>query len=674
MVNRSILVTTLTVILLSLVGKAQAEWSAAFQAPTASNPALLIDLPDELDIMTLTSLTVELDGIDITALLSLSGNDFSYLPVQALASGEHLVRLVILNPDGSATEKDKWVFTTENSSTQSEQEVATAWLRSTSFSADTLTEFSNRTRQRNIGTAPDHSIVSGGGNINGRIQGQNWTLDARTNYLIQSDKDLALTGNVADIGEYSITADLTGNGIKSGMTLGHHDIGVNSLLMSSFHRRGLSARVATENDRLSTDIFAFRPESQVGASDFTGLSDSDNRLQGVSATVKPFSADRGALQLTGLYYDGEGETSGIGINGDVDSATGSGWGLILEKTFAQGKVDLRGEYARSHYDADGDNQLLSKDKSDALLLAIEARPFDNPNLFGRSADIVFGAKYERMDTFFESLANQGLAADRDAMTTYSNFYWGSFSGNLQLVHETNNVDDLAGAPTDLLKNVLWNGHYTFDKQTGSSAWLGSPYVSLSGYTATLDRDDTPEAYQGNDTDNTSRAVTLSGGSSYQQWYWSGSYSFASLEDKADVTSDTTSHFSSLGAGWTVSDRLSLNGDLQYGIFEDRDNDDNGYNTNINFGIRSVLIQDKLDLNVNYNLNLFGGSNDLPDKHILNSELGWTIRPARPNYPGFSLAVRGSMETTDGNTNNVADETQYQIFAIFRITAPLSNAR
>jgi hypothetical protein len=240
-----------------------------------------------------------------------------------------------------------------------------------------------------------------------------------------------------------------------------------------------------------------------------------------------------------------------------------------------------------------------------------------------------------------------------------------------LGHETNNVDDLASSPTDRLRNALWNTNYAFDPQVDSYEWLGAPYLSFSGFLSSLDREKTPSGYIGNDTDNTSNSFSLGGGSSYENWNWSVSHTYATVEDHANNASDTVSNFSSVSTGWTVSDRLGLNADVQYGVFENKDNDENNYATNVNVGLRSVLVQDKLDLSLNYNLNLAGGSDDSPDKHIANMALGWTIKKASTNNPGLALALRGSLEKTNGNTINQSDETEYQLFAVFKVTAPIS---
>ena len=94
---------------------------------------------------------VELDGTDITAMLSLDGEDFIYTPVEPLSSGEHTIRLVVLGDNSQ--EKGSWRFqidgnvTSENISqaaTPTAAQIAEAeqWLRGGAVNIDTLTEVS----------------------------------------------------------------------------------------------------------------------------------------------------------------------------------------------------------------------------------------------------------------------------------------------------------------------------------------------------------------------------------------------------------------------------------------------------------------------------------------------------------------------------------------------------
>ncbi|WP_419902642.1 hypothetical protein [Kiloniella sp.] len=367
-----------------------ADWSAGFTPPDTTETQLFIDLPDDLDIVTLTTLGIELDGIDVTSLLSLEGTDFIYKPPHALSEGEHVVKLIVLNPDGSSLEKQQWSFAIATSSSPglenltedtTEIEMAERLLRSAYFRADTLTEFSRRIAKQNIGDGTNEAVLSGSGDVNAGFASGKWTIDGHSNYLVQSDVDHAQTNHPVDIGEYDISANYSGETVEGGFTLGHHDTGLESLLVSNFYRRGVSARIGTSDSRIAAQGFAFGTQSVSGASDFTGLNNTEDRLKGLSLTAKPFSTDIDALQLTGMYYDGMGEGSGIGVS-DLDSvATGSGWGFIMDKGFGQQRTRLKAQYAHALFDQDGDDGDAPKDGSDAVAISLEHRLFEEGPVF-----------------------------------------------------------------------------------------------------------------------------------------------------------------------------------------------------------------------------------------------------------------------------------------------------
>lgn len=641
-----------------------------------SGSAFKIDLPDDLDISVLTQLAVELDGFDITAAMGFEQGDLTFQPMESLSAGEHTVKLVLLQADGSYQVKQTWQIKPQTDTVQvsepSETQLAAAenWLRSGSVNSSNSVELSQRLSQHNIDQSTRGFILSGAGQTSADLKGENWQIKGYSNYFLQSEQSLSPTGQSVDIGEYQLSASRQDEKLNSSLTLGHHSLGVNSNLMSLSQRRGVYLGMSDTSERVSAKAFSFRPDSLVGSSHFTGLTEPESRVDGFVASVKPFSADPDALKISTLYYDGEGSTTGAAVTDNSPRADGSGWSVGIDKGFMDGKLALAGEYARASFNSDIDDATSEKEKSDAVTLQLTANPFDELLFNDIPADLNFGLTYQRIDTFFASVANPGLAADREVTSAYSNFYWNRFSANLQLSHETNNVDDLSGLPTDRLRMANWNGSYAFDQQTDGLAWLGTPFVQLSGLAADLERKDTPDSYIGPDTNNLTSSTTLGGGSSYSRWYWSASYTFSEFDDQADVIGDTQNHFTTLSAGWNPTSKLSLYSDIQYGVFETDTDDATTYNTNWNLGLNSRLT-DKINLSVNYNLNLAGGDNDVPDRQLVNAELGWTVRTASQNNPGIALAIRGAMENYHGNSASTDTDDNYQIFAIIRVTAPFS---
>ncbi|MFN3580959.1 MAG: hypothetical protein ACK4VV_10865 [Pseudomonas sp.] len=669
------------VFLIPLLAHAAMLRANELQAELVSNPGagqlFLIELPGDIDMLTLTRLAVEINGIDITAFLSFDEGSFLYSPPEPLPAGQHTIRLMLLKPDGSSAQVASWQITQPAGASQSAsalpdaQQIAAAeqWLRSSSYSSNNSVEASYRIHDHNVPGATNRLQLSGGGASVAQLQSGNWQVDAQGTYLLQSQRAQSLTGEIIDIGEYSIVSQHQGQHFNTGVNLGHHSLGLDGLLFSPQQRRGLSVQAEGNNNRLSTQFFALRPDAIVGARHFDGVSDRRNRIQGLSTRVQPLSDDANALAITAMYYEGEGSTGGLGVTEFASVNKGSGWGLMLEKAYWQGRLNITGEHAHSRFNPDLNDNTNLMESSDAWRLKFDVRPFANLVWRDQPADVLLGAEYQRIDTFFSSMANPGLAADRDVAAVFSDLYWGRLSANLQLSHETNNVDQLQAMPTDRLRSLSWNGSYAFDPQTDSKAWLGTPYLHLSGLVGKLDRQRTPEGYQGFETDNLAESLTLGGGSSYESWQWSGSYTHAEFDDRSELGAGTRSRFLALAASRQVNQRLSLNSDMQYGIFDGKAEELRSYSTNLNMGMHALLIPDKLDLSLNYNVNLARGDLDLPDRHLINAQIGWTLLKASQRKPGVALALRGSMENNDETTSYSTGRDRYQIYAVLRISSP-----
>lgn len=650
-----------------------ADWSAQFSDPTQSTEQIRLELPADLDAFTLATLGVELDGIDITAMMSLDGSAFTFQPLQPLSSGEHVLRLIAMAEDGSFKEKQSWRFSiqttavSESSISELEQQ-----LTSSEFRANTLTELSARVDQRNLQNLPDRLILSGSGDLSAKHKSGNWTTSARGNYLLQSEEELSVTGNQADIGEYEIQARHSGEHLNSQITMGHHSTGLNNLLISNFHRRGFSAGIEHTGNRFSGQAFAFNSSPLTGVDNFTGLSEEDENLYGSSVTVAPYGSGVDALKLTGTFYTGDRVEEGTGIGETNPTVSGNGWGLTVAKSFGEGRTLLSADFARTDFDVDASGA-VPKEDGDAISLNLSHRLFDTPAFInGTPLSIDLGFSYDRIDSFYYSLANASLAADRDAYALSSTLYWGSLAANIVLLEETNNVDELQGLPTDKLRSAQLNLNYSFDQQTDSLAWLGTPYLFINAMTADLSRDQTPSGYLGNDTDSESSSFAFGGGSNYERWYWSASQTFSQYEDATNLSNDTRNSQTSINAGWTLNEYLSLTSGLQYSAFEDRDLKQVSHNTNLLLGVVASPIPNKLDLNFDYNLNLSGGSDDTEDNHVANGEIEWTFRQPRTNRSGLSLAFRFSLEDTYGNINSALNKTDYQAYLVFRVKAPFSS--
>ncbi|MTI08985.1 hypothetical protein [Curvivirga aplysinae] len=673
--RKSVPVMGLLMLIGLMIKPAYAEIQANFTPPATATSNLRIDLPDDMDFLVLTKLGVELDGIDITSVLSLDGMDFVYTPLEPLSNGPHELRLVKLEDDGSYIEEASWSFDitggaqVASTDTTSEADALENYLRT-----DNLVELSYRAFQHlDESSSPKRTIVSGGGDLATGIRSGKWDANFRGNYLLQSDKNFAQTENVFDLGEYNLDVNYSGDTANTSLKLGHHDTGLSSHLISDFYQRGLSVKVGSTNSRIEAQGFAFNPDALAGADNVTGLNDKSERVQGLSASIKPFSSDYNAFKITTMLYEGKGGEDGIGTSGEDIVTEGAGWGAVAEKSFETLSANLRFEYNETKFDQDGDLAAEEQD-GDAWSIGYDARLFeDGPIWLGDTADITWGFDHEEISTYFESLANQGAASDRKATNLFSNLYWGAVSSNLRASYETNNVDGLHNMPTDELVTVEAGLSYGFEEQKDDLAWLGTPYVTMTAFVADMSRKETPDNYTGADTNNNTESISFGGGSNYDEWYWSSDYSYQQFEDYTNTSSDTVNHLLAWNAGWSVSSSWEVTGGVEVSNFRNETTNNNFYDTAFRFGSQSELIQDQLDLNLDYNLNLASGSDDRPDEYYISGELEWNLIQSQANRPEVSFVTKGSMEDKIGKSSSTTtDEKVYQVFLQLRIKQSYSD--
>lgn len=665
------------------------NWTAALAPPadgTAYGPleALAIQVPDSVPFGELLQLGLEIDAIDVTPLLAFENQVFTFNPPQPLSPGPHELRLVATQPDGNIVDRGSWIIEVAGSGARvaaATSEPATdgtaaagGEAQQMSLAAVNSMELSQRLADGGMENLPDRLQASGGGYGNGSYSNGPWSVVSNGNYLVQTEETRAPSGRTVDLGEYNLTGRFDGEDIFGQVALGHQDLGADNFIMSGFNRRGLSASLGSANEAVSVTGFGFRPDSITGRQDFTGLNDSENRLLGFMAKTHPVPGWAKDFAVTGIYYNGEGGDLGTGGGGDSAANKGTGWGLVADRYMFDRSVQVTGQFARTDFEYGGVVLGDNDETSNAWSMALAYSPVQGEEIGGEYMNLTLGAQYDRVETFFSSLANPSLAADRDGVLLYSDFFWGSVSANAQGLYQTNNVDDVTGVPTDRLLSFQLSGNYypTIDPPAaGETDWLGQPFLNINLGVTDNDRDETPAGYAGFGTDNQNRSVTLGGGSNFAQWGWQVSETFSQYEDNTGNAADTNNYLTNLSANWTISDALKFDGGLQWGVFQDRDANTDTDTINLNLGVQADIIPETLNAKLNYNMNLLTGDGDTPDSNIVSGEVEWTLFPPRENRIGAALAFQGLLENKNGNATDSLDGTDWQVFSVLRISAPLA---
>lgn len=616
---------------------------------------------------------LEIDRFDVSDLVSIEGGAVVFTPASPLAPGPHHVKLFELRGDGPPILLGEWQITVSS-------EGGGSAVSEVNLVGNATLEARQRLASHNLANSSDAHGLSGAAQAALTVEEGPIVVDFSGNAFLETDEQYSLTGNKADIGEYLADVTYDGGeetGLTAGLRIGHHDPASDSLIMSNFYRRGVSAWVSGLDGDVRASAFSVADDALVGGADPFGQDSRSGELQGVALESGTFDLGLASVKLSGIYYTGEegtdpdAEFAGEGELQSAAARNGDGWSARIETGWMEERLSLSGEVAHSRLDEDGAGGLGEEDAS-AYALDAQYDLLRNTYWNDDPVSLSLFANWYKLDTFFGSLGNPGMAADRQGFGGGANLNAGGLSLNLSGRDETNNVDDLSGLPTERLQFAALNGSYypIIERQEpGELAWLGQPYLNFGLSLARIGRDETPENYLGPDTGNKSWTVYGGAGAYYGTWSWGLTHTRSVYEDDTDLVADMRNDLTDLTASWTVSPRLSLTSGLQVGAYKDRQADSTTRQLNWLANIDAVLIPERLLGKLNYNLNLLSGSGDTPDRNAVAGELEWVFQKASETRPRLSLALRGAWETNDGYALPTDNQSRYETFAVLRVQAP-----
>lgn len=643
------------------------DWIPELQPPASGNfyaadEAIVLVLPDEVAAGAAVELAVELDEFDVTALLQVEGGRLLLDPPEPLGKGIHQLRLVEYGADGSIIERGAWSIEVRDSEA----------LREVSASANTSVDLLYRFAGNDLIDPPDNFTAQGAGDAQARIADENWSVDADANYFLNSQQDQTIDGKRLDIGEYQFSGNYQATDTDLNVRLGHQDIGADNLIMSDFYRRGVTVTLAQPDENLSVTAFALRSEPILGVDNFTGVGDSENRVQGVMVSARPIEALSENVEVTGTFYEGETNAIGNATGQYGEDSSGAGGSLAVDTLWLDRRLRLRGELALTRFDFDDSGDLpADNDLAYSLLASYALIPGGESDGKYLSWDV--GVEHKRVGTFFATVANPFVVTDRETTSAFTNVVWDEISLQAQAGYETSNVEDLNVLPTDRTYFATFNANYTpvIEADAGGGyGWLGQPTFGLSLNFNDGKQIDKPAAFAALGGDYQVRSATVSASSFYDFWSWSLSQSLNSFEDRSGATGDTMNYLTDLGLQFQPDKSLTIGPYAQLSIFRDNASADDLDSVNLGLDIAAELIPEVLTSSLNGSLNLTDSIGHTPDSYFVGGEVLWNAIPAEVNRPGVALAVTGSYQHTDDADFFIADDI-VQVFGKVKLTLPLS---
>lgn len=626
-----------------------------------SNEALYIELPANLASSELNSIFIELNGVDITQLVTIQGRNVVFNPSSPYASGSQALRLVRMGKNGKLVEINRWNF-----SVSGEPPVESA----TSFSGTVDSTYSympwnsghdyEHPKRHNFNTQAQ---------FQGATQTEGWQMTARGNAYLNTEDNYNPAGSNIEVGEYLLSAEKATETGSTLLRLGNHDVGVDNILMNSFYRRGASAKVDMLGDSVTMTGFSQDPAPRIGNRNIVGFSEEDQRASGVHATARPVAGLGEKLELEGTAYTGRGTQGGTGGTTGIDlpQTSGNGYQFGMRSVLWENYLSMRLQQAYSQFDFDGRHNEYGAQNDDGQRFSFNLTPLGaQVSSDGRLQLWNVELAYQKMGAFYESLLSQMEEGDREKYSVGTNYIYGGTTLSGEVAWITTNVNDFAELPTDRALNSWVQASYAPEEE-----WWGHPVFFAGGTYSDEGREKTPAGYAGIGLDRTTQSLNAGTSLSFDEAVGTLNHTFTKQDDNKLESASYYTHYTDLTVEFKPLESLTLRPGVQMewltqtGTGESR-------SAHASLGADIVMIPDTLWNYTNYSTLINGGGSSTRSNTNLESEFTWQVKPAEINSPGYALALAGMYgNLTDPDTNQVLQDKDARVFLRLKVSAPFA---
>lgn len=627
---------------------------------------------------TIQRLGLELDGFDVTQIISYDGSVAAFTPPQPLAYGDHKLRLIEYQTDGSTVVRGVWTLSIRKSMGFRDAELrGKVWL-----------DVSARIADRDLTVPePDRVNLGGGTQLQGKIANGNWEVSGNSDLIYNKNESLlprGVNGGKADLGHFLVTA-------RDGPVvaqIGHFNASpADNLVTQGFARRGMSLGVNWADNRDNITAFSQRTQDVVGFQDGVGVGDAQNRCDGVVVTSHPFS-QRDKLLISAVYVNGAGPeqtgSAGSGVVGDTTITKGSAADILADSNFLDQRLRVRGEYAASNFDFDGNGIDFNHDgiidinqdakRDHAYSASVNYTPWNNKLVGGKPLIWDVGLENKRIGSYFRSPANPGGVADQQALHGYTYLSWSGLYLYAALGTTTDNVnDDPTRARIKSTDSTLTTTYTpTVAVQPGEAGkapvtpWYGQP-----SYTLALTKIDQTVENAGSGFTvggfNTTTSLSLTAGFSYPTWNWVISRIFSNNDNKTGQAVDSRNVVTQFALTKNVNQLLNFSTNLQYGTIEESNPPANVTAKNTDTWTAGLSLGYLISQHINTMLQLNYNDSQTSD-HSLDStsrdviaSLSWAVRQAHGLSPGITLWLEGQTHNVTSTSSTITNRDSYQVF-------------
>ncbi|HEU4780224.1 MAG TPA: hypothetical protein VFS58_10120, partial [Steroidobacteraceae bacterium] len=475
--------------------------------------------------------------------------------------------------------------------------------------------------------------------------------------------------------------------------IGDDEMLPNNLVFSGFVRRGLRLEASGLDERLNAQAFTLHTDPVTSFDAKLAPYDTGSSVLGAHTDIAPFARHPEALMLSASWLDGDSDLGGVGIlMPELDSEVpltvgGSAWTVALDSFSLGRSLWLHGAYAKSRFDADGE-QYGEPARDDDAQRAVVQLASGGSLLTAMFDQWSVGYERRRVGAHFFSLGNLMLPGDLDLQQVHASMYTHGFGLEMQALDQHTDVDDDPLRPrvdSDQQRFHLSYTPPTVDPAASPWKWLGVPSLS-AGYEATSNTQRASDLLiAGYDLDNRQRTVSGEVSFSHTRFTLGLNAQRIDRDDRSQALivddfvlyappPDSRETLWGLSLGWYVSDRFTIAPQWQRSRLRDLPDGASTDNDLWSLQVQASVIPEVLSVQFGWS-----DSNDaqrffeLPqDSQRLSSSSGTldiSYRMRTPNafWPGINWYLRGAYGRTALNTSAFAQaDSQWQAQLSFEL--------
>ena len=599
-------------------------------------------------------LSMELDGVDVTAMVERTGSGARIALPMPLTRGEHELRIVYAAPDGSLAEWGRWVL----------RVVGEPLWRAQADAVLTLDGLVHNHGQL-VRNAPRGVEAEGAAQLRVQREAEGMNVQGRADLWLNTRRESNPGGNTADVGEYLVEGDAG----RWQWRLGHHQLGYDSLIHSAFLRRGVSARMGLGDDA-SLSGFALRSEALLGADDITGVSQDRHRVSGLVYEQAWEPGGGRTLSLSAALVGGEGnDLQQPDLPGTPPLHRGQAWSLAGQAAWDHGRLRARAEVAGTRYDWDNGGQLAlgnGREHDDAHALTLDWTPA--PTADGSAWTLGFDRRV--VGTFFRSVAHVGLPSDRAMDRLRASWRAGPWLASGSLMRQHTNANDLADLPRIQSRHAdaLLSWTPLLD---GGMPWYGQPSLSLSVSQLHQQQRSTPAAFIGTAVDNRQWQGGLTAVFNHEHWNTSIGLGRGAYTDIAQPALSTRSRTLSWGGYVQAAEHWSIGPQVEWSRVLDLASGQRRTVRTASLFTDFALIPERLLGNLNLGVNLSRRTLDSQREtnRFAVGELIWRLRKASLNRAGWDMRLSFSLQDFEDVLDPTRSGRGNQVFLGVTMTLP-----